>query len=133
MQTFIRIAKRLPDVEEGIACKGTALESRTFKVNEKAFLFLSARDARLKLGPSVAEAVAFAKAEPSRCTVGAGGWVKLSVAAPPSSNVLARWIAESRATMGTATAATKKSAPRAGKKAAKKATPEKKTKRRQAR
>lgn len=95
MRTFIRIAKKLSGVDEGIACEGTVLESRTFKVNQKAFLFLNAKDARLKLGPSVAEANQFAAAHPGQCVVGAGGWVKLSIAAPPPAAVLTRWIAES--------------------------------------
>ncbi|MDP1920919.1 MAG: hypothetical protein Q8L14_32060 [Myxococcales bacterium] len=114
MKTFIRLAKQLPDVEEGIACKGTALESRTFKANSKAFLFLNAKDARLKLGASLGEASAFAARAPGRCTVGAGGWVKLSVAAPPAPDVLARWITESRAAVGKPS--TTKGAPRAAKK-----------------
>ena len=99
METFVRIAKRLPAVEEGIACEGTALESRTFRANTKAFLFLNATHARLKLGPSVAEANTFAAAHPERCVVGAGGWVKLSIAAPPPRAVITRWVAESRALM----------------------------------
>ena len=34
------IAMRLPDVEPGVACKGTALESITYQVRNKAFLFV---------------------------------------------------------------------------------------------
>lgn len=44
-----KIALALPDVEQGIACAGTALESRTYRTKDKAFLFVSAKQARLKL------------------------------------------------------------------------------------
>ena len=41
-------ALKLPGAVEDVACEGTALESRSFKINGKAFLFVGARDARLK-------------------------------------------------------------------------------------
>ena len=41
-------ALKLPGTIEDVACEGTALESRSFKVNGKAFLFVGMRDARLK-------------------------------------------------------------------------------------
>ncbi len=34
-------AKQLPNVQEGVACEGTKLESRTFRINKRAFLFVS--------------------------------------------------------------------------------------------
>lgn len=66
-----------PDVEEGIACAGTALERRTFKVNKKAFLFLGTHDAMLKLNESLPAASQYASSNPNTIKVGAGGWVKL--------------------------------------------------------
>src|SRR5215470_18046212 len=50
------IATRLPDVEQGIACKGTALESVTYQVRKKAFLFVGPKAARLKLDQSLGDA-----------------------------------------------------------------------------
>jgi hypothetical protein len=73
-----QIARRLPDVVLGIACKGTALESTTYNTNKKAFLFVGPKDARLKR---------------------AAGWTKFSLDAPPSQRDLAKWIAESHALM----------------------------------
>ena len=67
---------KLPEVELGIACKGTALESTTYNSNKKAFLFVGAKDARLKR---------------------AAGWIKIDLAAPPSDRDLAAWVAESHA------------------------------------
>jgi hypothetical protein len=42
---LMKIARALPDVTEGVACEGTALESRTFKRGTKAFLFVGTKDA----------------------------------------------------------------------------------------
>lgn len=77
-------------VEETVACKGTAVESASFPVKKKAFLFLSDAHARLKLDASIA------KAKKLGCDVGKGGWVKVDLAgrAPPVS-VLKTWIRES--------------------------------------
>lgn len=83
------IALALPAVTEGIACAGTALESRTYSVNKKNFLFVSAKDARLKLSASSAEA------ERLGCQVGANGWVRIALGAMPPASVVRRWIAES--------------------------------------
>lgn len=91
------LAKSLPGVDEGVACAGTALESRTFRVNGKAFLFVSQKEARLKLAASLAEAARLG------CAAGANGWVKIALDAPPPAKVLARWIAESHALLGGAT------------------------------
>ena len=83
------IALALPGVDEGIACAGTALESRTYRVGTKAFLFVSAKCARFKLSASTAEAKRLG------CDVGANGWVKLALEAMPSASVVRRWIVES--------------------------------------
>src|SRR5688572_15785556 len=71
-------ALRFPEAEEGIACEGTALEKRTIKARNKAFLFLGATDAMLKLHDSVAEATKLASKQPDRYKVGAHGWVTVS-------------------------------------------------------
>jgi len=90
-----------PDVEEGIACKGTALESSTFKARKKAFLFVQPKDGgmklRLKLDTLAPEAKKLAAKEPDRYGVGAKGWVAATFGpdeAPPK-GLLERWIAES--------------------------------------
>jgi hypothetical protein len=83
------IALALPGVDEGIACAGTSLESQTYRVNEKNFLFVAGKEARLKLSISAVEA------RRRGCAVGANGWVKLSLDALPPASVVRRWIAES--------------------------------------
>jgi len=97
MQALRRIALRYPEVEEGIACNGTAIECATFKARNKSFLFVGAAEARLKLRESIAEANKLATREPARFQVGGQGWVKIvfdpSTSAPL--DVLERWIDES--------------------------------------
>ena len=93
-----KAAQRLPDITEGVACAGTVIESRTFKVRDRAFLFLGPREARLKLTESQPEARRLAQSAPARVQVGAGGWTKVTLegegAAPPTAT-LDRWVAES--------------------------------------
>jgi hypothetical protein len=98
------IATALGDVGEGIACAGTALECRTFTVNGKTFLFVSGKEARLKLVESAGEAQRLGFA------VGANGWVKLPLDGLPAANVVKRWIAESHAAIGKAPATKAKKA-----------------------
>jgi hypothetical protein len=93
MADIDRIARSLPAVETGIACAGTSLESRTYKVGGKAFLFVSPKDARLKLSTSAADA------KKRGFEVGASLWVKLPLASLPPDRVLAKWIAESHAAL----------------------------------
>lgn len=88
------LARALPEVEVGLACAGTSLESRTFRVKGKAFLFVSREHVRLKLEHSVAEARKLG------AEVGAGGWTKLALDALPARAILGRWIAESHALLG---------------------------------
>jgi hypothetical protein len=92
-----KLAMRLPHVEEGIACAGTALESPTVTAGGKAFLFLGEKDVRLKLGDSIGEANMLAAKAPGFCEVGAHGWIKLTLSAdvPLSKEVFERWIGES--------------------------------------
>lgn len=100
-------ALSLARVTRGVACAGTALESRTFAVNEKSFLFVSHKDLRLKLGKSIAEA------KEMGLSVGVNGWIKIPAAYQPSASVMKKWIAESHALM----ASTQKTAKKAAKKA----------------
>ena len=97
MKTLRDLALKYPGAEEGIACAGTAIEKRTIKVRGKAFLFLGAGDAMLKLSGSLAEATRLAATEPSLFKVGASGWVtaKLNEDEPQRLEVFARWIDES--------------------------------------
>lgn len=83
------IALALADVEQGVACAGTALESRTYQVRKKSFLFVSKDQARLKLEASAPEARKLGFAS------GANGWVTVPLDALPASAVMKRWIAES--------------------------------------
>jgi len=85
------IARGLPDVEPGIACAGTALESRTYRTRKKAFLFVSKTQARLKLAASAPEAKRLGFA------VGANGWVTLPLDGLPPAAVARKWVAESQA------------------------------------
>jgi predicted DNA-binding protein (MmcQ/YjbR family) len=85
-----------PGAEEGIACAGTALEKRTVKAGGKAFVFLGMADAMVKLRESLAEATRLAAKEPSRCKVGAHGWVTVTFAGEAAAlDLLKRWIDES--------------------------------------
>jgi hypothetical protein len=88
------IAAALLGVVEGVACAGTALESRTYSVNKKNFLFVSEKLARLKLDASLSEANGLG------CEVGANGWVQISLDALPPTSVVRRWIAESHTLEG---------------------------------
>jgi YjbR len=68
-QTLRAYALALPDVSEGVACEGTALEKRTIKTRNKAFVFLGVSDVMVKLRDSLADAEARGQ------KVGAHGWV----------------------------------------------------------
>ena len=96
-QTLQAVALRFPEARVGIACEGTAAERRTIKVRGKAFLFLGAGAALLKLRASLAEATDRAAREPNRYKVGAHGWVTVTFgdAASLPADVLARWLEES--------------------------------------
>ncbi len=85
-------------VTQAVACAGTALESTTFAVNKKAFLFIQPKAdgvvLRFKLSGSLDDA------KRRGCVVGATGWVTLSVAGGPPPGFVQAWIAESRAVVG---------------------------------
>jgi hypothetical protein len=97
MQALRKAALRYPGTEEGVACEGTPIESRTVKARNKAFLFLTVGHARLKLRESLPEATKLAQKKPDQLQVGAGGWVKATLSADGSTplDVLERWIGES--------------------------------------
>jgi hypothetical protein len=86
-------AAALPGVTRGVACAGTALESLTFSVNNKSFLFVSKKDARLKLGESAAQARSMG------FDVGANGWVKITLTDLPAASVVKKWLSESHGLM----------------------------------
>jgi len=110
--TLRRIASGFEGVVEGVACAGTKIESKTYCVDGRAFLFVSAADpttVRFKVA-SLAAAARKAGAE-----VGAGGWAKLVLDGLPTR--LPDFVAESYALVGAAgkaprTAARKKKAKR---------------------
>ncbi len=97
LRALRRSALGYPEAREGIACEGTPIEKRTFKARDKAFLFLGATDAMVKLGASLAEATGLAAKEPGRYRAGAGGWVKVTFTDDdgPPLDLLERWIDES--------------------------------------
>ena len=97
MNALRTLALKYPDCEEGIACKGTAIECTTFKVKGKAFLFVSRAEIRLKLGDSIDEATKLAAKEPPRYVVGANGWTKITFNddEPLPMAIVTRWIDES--------------------------------------
>jgi hypothetical protein len=96
LEKLAAMAKRLPDVEEGVACAGTVVESRTMKVKGKAFLFLRAGQAMVKLDGSLPEAEKAAKKSPGCIFPGSGGWTKILFKdGPPEMPLMERWIRES--------------------------------------
>lgn len=96
-QALRAAAAALPDAVLGIACAGTKLESTTFAVAKKSFLFLGSTEARLKLGASLASAEQWAKRPDAAVRVGASGWVTVRLDAPgaPDAATLRRWVEES--------------------------------------
>jgi hypothetical protein len=96
MRALIAAAAKLPGVEEGIACAGTPLESRTLKIAGKAFAFFGPTDLRVKLSRSLPEAQRLAKSRPGSCVPSAGGWTKATLG-PGMLGVstLTKWITES--------------------------------------
>ena len=94
-----RAALRHPGVEESVACKGTAVESSSFKVGGKAFLFLRSGTAMLKLEKSKSEAIELARRSPHLCKTGSGGWTTVALTEPSElePGLLESWIAESYA------------------------------------
>lgn len=96
-------ATRGQGVTEDVACKGTALESTTFKLGGKAFLFVQPKNGsfivRLKLQRSLP------KAKRRGYEAGANGWVKITFASEDPPAVLSTWVDESRCTVAETTPA----------------------------
>jgi hypothetical protein len=93
-----KAASSHPGVAEKVACKGTTVESASFHVRGKAFLFLRPASAMVKLDRSRTDVERMATRFPGACKTGAGGWTTVSLEAPKVSlAVMKRWIAESHA------------------------------------
>jgi hypothetical protein len=98
LEALRKLALALPGTDEGIACAGTALESRTVRAGGKAFLFLGPKEIRLKLGESLTEARRLAAKHPGSVKVGKGEWVSIGrgdLGAVPLA-VMTTWVKESR-------------------------------------
>lgn len=90
------MASRFEGVTLGVACPGTKVESKTYCVKGKAFLFVS-RDDPIVLRFKVSATAA--KAKTARVEVGAGGWSKLVLdGALPAD--FREWVAESHSLVG---------------------------------
>jgi hypothetical protein len=109
-------AAAYPNVVTGVACQGTSLESTTFNVGNKAFLFLRDGDLRLKLGESLPKAIELGKTNPS-IRAGANGWVHVTLAGSEALlPVLEAWVKESyNLAAGKTPSAPKKRTPSAAK------------------
>lgn len=98
-----RFALGYAEVQEGVACKGTALEKSSFAVGKKTFLFLGRDDLMLKLTDSLPQAATLAATAPECCRAGATGWVTIRFRhehTPPFA-LLRKWIDESYQMMAT--------------------------------
>jgi hypothetical protein len=94
-QALRKAALALPDVEEGVACAGTALECATFKIRKKTFLFVNENNARVRLDKSRLAAGKLAKAHPDTYVIGPQGWAKVLMAGSPDVSLVEKWVVES--------------------------------------
>lgn len=96
-QAMRRAALRHADVQQDVACKGTAIESATFKVGGRAFLLLRSGRVMVRLDRSQKEASRVAEKKPVCYKVGSGGWTTATFEDPKevSIELLERWISES--------------------------------------
>ena len=96
VDALTRLARSLPDVEEKIACAGTAIEQASFRTGGKSFLFAQRKGdlaiVRLKLDASIGAA----EAAGDGIEVGVNGWVtcRVPLAKAPAAT-LKRWARES--------------------------------------
>ena len=97
VQALRRAALRQADVEESVACRGTPIESATFKVGGRAFLFLKSGRVMVRLDRSLAEASKLAGKKPGAFKVGSGGWTTVTYEDPSHIPIktLEKWIGES--------------------------------------
>ncbi len=109
VQAMRRAALRPADVQESVACKGTAIESATFKVGGRAFLFLRSGRVMVRLDRSQKEASRLAGKKPACYKVGSGGWTTVTFEDPKdvSIKLLERWISESYRVLASAGASKK--------------------------
>ena len=109
VQALRQAALRHADVQEGVACKGTAIESARFKVGGRAFLFLRSGRVMVRLDKSQKEAARLAGKKPARYKVGSGGWTTVTFEDPKdvSIKLLERWIGESYGVLAPAGASKK--------------------------
>jgi hypothetical protein len=103
-----RLALKYADVEEGIACEGTAVEGPVFRAGKKSFLFVRDVEMRFRLQESIPEMTRLAAKEPKRYQAGAGGWCKVTFGEQgmPPMELVEKWVEESY--RGTAATAPKK-------------------------
>jgi hypothetical protein len=94
-----KVALSRPEAEESLACRGTAIESASFRVRGKSFLFLSPAKVMVKLETSQGEASELERRHPAACKTGKGGWTTAALSVPGGAplKTLERWIAESHA------------------------------------
>lgn len=110
VDTLCKLALSLPDVEEKVACAGTAIEQASFRTGGKSFLFAQRKGdlaiVRLKLDASLAGAE-----EVDGVEVGKGGWTtcRVPLAKAPTAR-LKRWVRESYAMSAKPKRAVKKKA-----------------------
>src|SRR5262245_1304836 len=77
--TLFKFAMHLRGAEEGIACKGTAIEQPTVDIGKKSFLFLGKKRFMLKLSESILQIAKLAKEQPEVYKSGAGGWTTITI------------------------------------------------------
>ncbi len=97
IENLRKVALSCPNTEETLSCKGTAIESATFKIKSKSFIFVRPGNVMVKLDTSLEEAGKLAKENPKSLKVGKGGWT--TITAPGSKEVplslLKKWTKES--------------------------------------
>lgn len=102
VQALLKVALGYPETEEGVACKGTVLESTTVMIRKKAFVFVRSSEARFKLRESQKEMAALATKDPGHYGTGANGWASIKftddTAAPLE--LLEKWVGESYRVVG---------------------------------
>jgi|GEM_PF-1595188 len=129
VEVLCKLALSLSDVEEKVACAGTAIEQASFRTGGKSFLFAQRKGelaiVRLKLDASLGAA----KKAGEGVEVGTGNWTtcRIPLAKAPSAT-LKRWVRESYALSAKPKKAAKKKAAKkaSGKKVAKKRAAKKK-------
>jgi len=96
VDALCKLARTLPDVEQKIACAGTAIEQASFHTGNRSFLFAQRKGdlaiVRFKLEGSVTAAESAANG----VEIGKGGWTtcRIPLAKAPS-GALKRWVRES--------------------------------------